>query len=158
MANTDADPTKPSLPVVPAIDIQNPEKTITGFLGWIQQQKEISQKKGEKWGWLFAVIAAVIVFIGMAVTAYKAWAQGREVASLKHELDVLNEQKHRDEMNALITNKENEQKEWFKKVDVTTKEISDLKSRLAQAEANRQLEINKINKVTTWEEVDKLIK
>ena len=127
-----------------------------GVLGWVQKEKEKSKAEGKPWGWVMGLIAAVVVFIALAFAAYTAWKKGREIAKLKHKIDVDEEKKLQVEADAKISklvlekaNLESEATQLWAKIIKTKAEIT-------KVELERKKLNEKIDKITSWEDVDKL--
>ena len=77
-------------------------KDIDGLLGWVQKQKDKSEKDGKPWSWILALIASLLVFLPLAFAAYGAWKKGREIAKLKHKIDVDEEAKRRERVREIM--------------------------------------------------------
>jgi uncharacterized protein HemX len=143
--------TKKEDPKTPALE------DFKGVLGWVESKKKESQSSGKPWGWLMGLIAALVVFIALSYSAYVAWKKGREIAKLKHKIDVDKEGKTQAEVNS-------------KKLDPLSKEAADLrekakdlesriennKDKIKSLEEERKSLNNKIDKITSWEDLDNL--
>ena len=129
---------------------------IKGLLGWIEGKKEESKSSGKSWTWVMGLIAAAVVFIALAYAAYTAWKQGREIAKLKHKIDVEDEKKQQVEADMKI----NINKEGHAKLVVEAATLGNIieegKKQIGELEAERKAINSKIDRVTSWEDVDKL--
>jgi len=128
-----------------------------GVLGWVQKKKEESKASGKSWSWLIGLLAAVVVFIALAYAAYTAWKKGREIAKLKHKIDVDEEEKIQAEIDAKklhpLSNRINELAEKAKKLEA---KVEKGKEEIRKLEEERKKLNNKIDKITSWEDVDSL--
>jgi predicted nucleic acid-binding Zn-ribbon protein len=140
------------------VDLSTVEKKLDGILGVLQAKKEESQKNGTSWSWVTAAIAALLAFIGLAFAAYDAWKKGREIAKLKHEKDVAEEAKQKAEIEVKLTAEAELQKARQLLISNIEKTIVGLEVQIAEAEKERQAIHAKIDQVTSWDDLDKLIK
>jgi septal ring factor EnvC (AmiA/AmiB activator) len=130
------------------------KKQLNGIAGWVQTKKEESAKSGVSWGWITAAIASILAFVAMAFMAYEAWKKGREIAALKHKVDVDEEMKKQAEINVKISTEEHtikSQKDFIKGME---KQIDSVKREIADIDKERLLIHDKISKVTSWEDLD----
>jgi len=139
-------------------DLEEVKKKLDGLLGAVQTKKEESQSSGSPWGWVTAAIAAVLAFVGLAFAAYDAWKKGREIAKLKHEIDVQEEMKIQAEIRAKLTTEEQLQKSQKMVADQLSKQIEQTKAQILLVEQERQAIHAKIDKVTSWADIDSLMK
>lgn len=139
-----------------ADDLTEIKQKLDGLLGAVQAKKEESQKSGTQWGWVTAAIAAVLAFVGLAFAAYDAWKKGREIAKLQHEKDVEAEAKQRAEIEAKLAVEESRQKTQLLLVENHAKQIAKLESEIAEKEKERQAIHAKIDKATSWSDLDKI--
>lgn len=147
-------------------DIADPEsvkKTLDGILGWIEQKKAVAQQPvsqtstAKPWGWVLGLIAAVLVFLALAFAAWQAWKKGREIAKLKHELDKKKEEERQARVNAELSKLSSEREKYEKEAAAIKDRIEDTKKDLVKLEAERVAAHDKIDKVTKWEDVDRLM-
>lgn len=129
----------------------------TGVLGWVERKKEESKKSGEPWGWLMALVAAVVVSISLAYAAYVAWKKGREIAELKHKIDVDEEKKIAAEADAKLATIEEESKKLEKEAKQLQEKIDSAKNDIRKLESDRLAVNTKIDKITSWEDVENLM-
>jgi len=134
------------------------QETLKGLLAWVQQKKEESQQQGQPWGWVMAVIAAVIVFVTLAFAAYEAWKKGREIAQLKHQLDKEAEARLQAEIDAKVTAEQEQQRAFQAQVVEHQKKIDTLTKEIVVLEDKRRAENQKIDKITSWEDLDEIIR
>ncbi len=127
-----------------------------GILSWLEKKKTADSNSGSPWGWVTGLIAAAIAFFSIAIFAYKAWSKGREIAKLKHKVDVIEEDKIKALADKII------QKEFFKKVKLESdiKELENKKifieKKVNDLHSERLAYEDKINSIKSWDEVDKL--
>jgi septal ring factor EnvC (AmiA/AmiB activator) len=135
---------------------ENKDQSITGLLGWVQQKKEESQEKKEPWGWVTALLVTILAFFALALAAYDAWKKGREIAKLKHELDVKEEEKTQAEISAAIARQDQIQKAQKELAANLEKQIEKTKSQIEVVEQERKDIHVKIDKITNWSDLDAL--
>lgn len=138
-------------------DLQEIKTKLDGLLGVVQAKKEESQSSGTPWGWITAAIATILAFIGLAFAAYDAWKKGREIAKLQHEADVQAEAKVRAEIDAKLATEASTQKAQQMVAEQMAKQIESTKAQILLVEEERKAAHAKIDKVTSWVDVDKLI-
>lgn len=133
------------------------KKQLSGIAGWVQTKKEESAKAGTPWGWVTAAIASLLAFVALAFMAWDAWKKGREIAALKHKVDVDEELKKQAEINAKISTEQHKvdaQQVYAKEME---KQIDSVKKEIAEIEKERLLIHEKIDKVTNWNDLDKFL-
>jgi len=138
-------------------DLTEVKQKLNSLLEAVQSKKEESQKSGTSWGWVTAAIAAILAFVGLAFAAYDAWKKGREIAKLKHEMDKQEELKIQAEINAKITAESDVQKSQRMVAEQLAKQIEKTKKEIIALEKERLSVHNKIDKVTSWADIDKLM-
>jgi cell division protein FtsL len=127
-----------------------------GLLGWVQQKKAESQKDGTPWGWVMAAVAAVIVFCTLAFAAYDAWKRGREIAKLKHQIDVQEEAKKKAEVDIKLSKETTFQLVQQRFITTMEAYIRRDKTIIAEIEKERQNLHTKIDQITDWSDINKL--
>lgn len=138
-------------------DLNEVKQKLNSLLEAVQGKKEESQKSGTPWGWVTAAIAAILAFVGLAFAAYDAWKKGREIAKLKHEMDKQEELKIQAEINAKITAESDLQKSQQMVAEQMAKQIEKTKTEIIALEKERLAVHDKIDKVTSWTDIDKLM-
>lgn len=154
MGDPNKDPTvkRPSQPEIKPPDLED----FKGVLGWVQGKKEESKAEGKPWGWVMGLVAAAVVFIALAIFAFKAWQRGREIAKLKHKIDVDEEAKKQAEIDMKININKKEHAKLVVEAATLGNLIEEGKKQIKEIEAERKRLNSKIDKVTSWEDVDKL--
>lgn len=140
------------------------KEALNGVLGWVQQQKEKAEKKvaqnpGSKhWGWILGIIVAVSVFVALAIAAYSAWKKGKEVAKLKHQIDVDKEKREQAKADAAVAKNEDERKKLEKEVEVILERIESNDLKIDKLKEGRDKRLKEINEVTSWDDLDKIMR
>jgi len=127
---------------------------IEGVLGWVDKRQEESKASGKSWGWVMGLIMAVIVFFALAYAAYTAWKKGKEIAKLKHKIDVDKEKQKQAEVDAELQKNAVEKARLQVEADNLQKKIEKTQSEIEKIEAARKAEQAKIDKITSWEGMD----
>lgn len=144
-----------------ADDTQEIKDKLDGILKWVQDQKDKAKETSNSsspWGWVLGLLASALVFLALAFVAWEAWKKGKEIAKLKHQVDVDEEQKRQAEINAKLTSLEDNRKKLEQEAATLADRVKDAKEDIATLEAERQLAHKKIDLVTSWEDVDALLK
>ena len=138
------------------------EKALKGILGWVQKEKQNptpprKSKSGKLWGWVVGIFISILVFFSLAIVAWKAWKRGKEIAKLKHQVDV-NEEKKRWLLidRKLDQNRENQSK-MDEEILSVRHEIEEAKIKIGRAERERVLAHKTIDKISSWADVDHLL-
>ena len=137
-------------------DIEDVKVKLDGLLGWIQDKKTQSEVSKTPWGWLMGSIAAILVFVCLAFLAYSAWNKGKKMAQLLHKVDVDAEAKKKAELDAKISKSVefiSAQEEFIKRMD---KQIAKTGEEIRILEKERLNLTEKIDKVTSWADLDDL--
>jgi cell division protein FtsL len=127
---------------------------IKGLLGWIQKEKVKSKESGKPWSWVMALIAAAVVFISLAMAAYQAWKKGREIAKLKHKIDMDEEAKKQAAVSAAVAKEKDKVKHAEIKASILESKIDIAKEEIRRLEEERKALNKKIDTITSWEDLD----
>jgi cytochrome c-type biogenesis protein CcmH/NrfG len=140
------------------------EDTLKGILKWVQERKVKAENpqvknvtKSSPWGWITGIFVALAVFVALAILAWRAWKKGREIAKLKHELDLRKEQEQQAKTGAALADNQAKREQLEKDAQLLRGESKFLKLEIEKLEQERKLEHEKIDKVTSWEDVDALL-
>ena len=146
------------------------DDTLRGLLKWVQDKKTqqtqqtqqtqapaSSKPSSSSWGWVTGLLVAVAVMVGLAIMAYYAWKKGKEVAKLKHQLDLEKEKKTQAEADKKISESAAKRAKIENEIKVTETKIKEIEVDIAKAENERKSAHAKIDKVTSWEDVDALL-
>jgi uncharacterized protein HemX len=153
MSDSNKDPTvkQPRQNKVPKLE------DFKGVLGWVEKKKEESKASGKPWGWVMGLVAALIVFVALAFAAYAMWKKGQEIAKLKHKIDVDEELKKQAKITEKLQANDIRRAELEKEAADLQNSIDGTKKKVAKIEAERKKEQAKIDKITNWEDVDRLL-
>lgn len=142
---------------------ENVRKTLDGILGWVQKKKvqatnpDSKVTKSSPWGWVVGLVAAVLIFFALAFLAWRAWKKGREIAKLKHQLDLKKEEEFKIKVNATIHANKKQRKQLESKAASLATTVKKIKNDLKKAEEERKLAHSTIDEITSWEDVDKIV-
>jgi len=156
------------------------DDVLQGLLGWVQKQKDAAKEPAASqpvpdpattapqqpqgrtpaspWNWVVGLIIAAVVFIGLAFLAYYLWSKGKELAKLRHEKDVAEETKHQAEVQAGLTVLDEKREALELVAHQAEGRIETLRMAIQRAETERQAAHARLDTVTSWDDVDKLIK
>lgn len=128
---------------------------------WVQEQKgDVASIKNQKtpenpWPWLIGFGITVVIFFGLSILSLVLWKKGREVAKLKHQQDVVREE--REQLKSQMRLEELEKRKEIIKNTIRKKAASIIEndSKIAKLEKERQRIKEKIDAITSWEDVDR---
>jgi septal ring factor EnvC (AmiA/AmiB activator) len=138
------------------------DKAVKGVLGWIEKRKAQSKAStvapaSKPWGWVVGLIVAVVVLVSLALVAFWAWRKGREIAKLKHQIDVDKERKIEAKVDAELARDEAEKKKLDAEALRLKVKIDRTKDEVRHLEAERKAAHAKIDTITSWADVDALL-
>lgn len=139
-------------------ELEDVKTQLDKLLDWAKSKKEESDVSSSPWKWILAAVAAVLVFCALSYMAYTAWNKGKELAKLKHQIDVAEESKKKAELEAKIATSEAIAAANLLFVQKTEKHVEKLKGEVDQIEKERLNLTEKIAKVTSWSDLDSLRK
>jgi uncharacterized protein HemX len=158
---------------------QKIDDVLQGFLGWVQKQKDAAKEPvatqpapdpattpaqpqgrtpASPWNWVVGLIIAAVVFIGLAFLAWYLWSRGKELAKLRHEKDVAEETKHQAEVQAGLTVLDEKREALELEAYQAEGRIETLRMAIQRAEAERQAAHARLDTITSWDDVDRMIK
>lgn len=139
------------------------EKTLGGILGWVQKKKAEAEDpnttatKSSPWGWVVGLVVAVLIFFALAFLAWRAWSKGREIAKLKHELDLRKEEEEKAKANAELEQNKKSRRVLESRATSVTAAVEKIKEDIKKAEGERKLAHETIDEITSWEDVNKIV-
>lgn len=139
------------------------EKTLDGILGWVEKKKHepksrsAAQQPSKPWGWVVGIFASIMVFVALSFLAWRAWKKGREIAKLKHKMDVAQEEKRWLEIDKKLTQNAEMREELEKETADLQKRIDHSKNLIVELEKERKEAHSTIDKVSSWADVDRII-
>lgn len=139
---------------------QQDDIDLTGTLGSIANSLT-NYKNDEttgKAGWIAAGIAIVLALIAVAVLAYQAWVNGKERAKALHEAAVRAEEAHQAEVDAKLAEDQVKIDAALAEAQKARDEVLNLQKRAEDLEAERVRINSQIDKITSWEDVDAIVR
>jgi len=159
---------------------QKTDDVLQTLLGWVQKQKDAAKEPAatqpqpdpaattpaqpqgrtpsSPWNWVVGLIIAAVVFSGLAFLAWYLWSKGKELAKLRHEKEVAEEAKHQAEVQSKLTVLEDKRQALELEAHQAEGKIETLRMAIQRAEAERQAAHARLDTITSWDDVDKLIK
>ena len=132
-----------------------------GLLGWVEKKKQAAQvplnRTGKPWNWLTGMMMVVVAVLGIALLAWRAWQRGKEIAKLRHKLDVDKASEHQAEVNAKLASNAEEREALQEQAKNIKERIEKTQIEIIRLETERRSSHLEINKATKWEDVDKII-
>lgn len=125
------------------------------IVGWLGTLKGKANSSGSVKKWILYAIIAIVAFFVVAYLSNRAFRKWKELAELKHKMDVLKEEKHQAE----VAKKVEQIQEKIEKHDETIKqkqtEIDVVDSKIVELNEKWELEREKIKAIQNWDELDK---
>lgn len=134
-------------------------KTLKGILALVEKKKaaaKTSASPSKPWGWVMGLILTVLVFVALAFAAWQAWKKGREIAKLKHKIDVDVEARMRAAVQAKLKSSKEEQARVKREALALRIAIEKDREKIKKLEEERKAIHAKIEAVTSWEDLDNL--
>lgn len=120
----------------------------------ITQRKEASEENNSSGGWVGALIASILVFVITGVLGFVAWSRGKELAKLKHEKAVREEEAHQARVAAKIAATTERRDEAIARADEAAIRVQELQERRKKLEEDYNEARKRIRDVTTWDGID----
>lgn len=135
-----------------------------GIVKWVEDKKKQAENpnnknvsKSKPWGWFIGIFVSILIFFVLAFYAWKAWKNGRKIAILNHELDVIKETKQKKEIDEKLEKNTLERLKNDIEIKVLESKIKLIKGKIIKLENDRLRTHELIKNITTWEESDKLL-
>lgn len=128
------------------------------LLDVVQNYKSNEQSGSNTGGWIAGLVVLVIALIGVAIFAYQQWKAGKERAKLLHERAVALEQQHQAELDHELAEKEAEKQAHLDAALEAYKRASEIDKRRAELVKVRDEARAKIDRITSWEDVDAIVR
>jgi flagellar biosynthesis component FlhA len=133
-------------------------KTLEGLLAAVEKRKATPEGKSGSWGWVAGLILSVLVFVALAFAAWQMWKKGKEIAKLKHKVDVDKEKEEAAKAAAEVAKSEEEREKLEREALRLSVKVEAKKRIINWFEKERKDTHAKIDAVTSWEELDELTK
>lgn len=130
--------------------------TLDKLVGVVQNYKQ-QDSKGSG-GWIAAAIAGIVALISIALLAFNAWKKGKETARLLHEKAVEEEKERQATEDAIIAETREKQDEAAARAMEHLAEVTRLAEEAGQVEAERRRAHELIDQITSWEDIDELVR
>ncbi len=130
--------------------------TLDKVLEAIQGYKQ--KKQAGSGGWIAAVITGVLALIAIAVFAWQAWKAGKERAKLLHEKAVREEEEHQARVDADLAEDQATKDSALQVADELQKEVDRLQEEADHLEAERVRARETIERISSWEDVDEIVR
>jgi predicted Holliday junction resolvase-like endonuclease len=108
--------------------------------------------------WISTIVVGVLALIAIAIYAYQALKAGKETAKLLHEKAVLEEDAHQAEVDERLAESEEEKVQALESVESLKEKIQELEDAALEFEAKRVVAHKLIEKISSWEDVDEIIR
>jgi len=128
------------------------------LLGVVQAHKQDENTQAGNGGWIAGLVVAVLALIAVAIFAWQAWQAGKETAKLLHEKAVQKEAEHQALVNVLLANEQETKDNALAAVEVARDEIKRLEEEAVRLEETRQRARDAIDKISSWEDVDAIVR
>lgn len=108
-------------------------------------------KREETAGWISTLVTLVVALVMGAIAVYAAWKSGKEVARLRHEKDVEEENRREAELHSATQGLQEERLLALRKAAEHRARVDQLNGQIAVVEAQRQSRLAQIDQITSWE-------
>jgi len=132
------------------------EEKLDKILDTVQDFKKKDQ--AGKGGTIAAIVAGILALVAVAIFAWKAWQAGKERAKLLHEKAVLEEKEHQADVDAELAECIDRRGELLDEALTLREEIHALEDAATRLEQERRAARNMINKISTWEDIDEIVR
>jgi uncharacterized membrane protein YhiD involved in acid resistance len=105
-------------------------------------------------GWIGALIAAILVMIAAAIFGFIAWSKGKELAKLKHEKAVSEEQEHQANVDSVIAVNEDIRRKALVKAAAAREKTKELEKARVKVEEDHREARKRIDEITSWDDVN----
>ena len=126
---------------------------VDSLMGAVQGYKA-KEQSGSGAGWIGAAIAGILGLIGIAIFAFQAWKSGKELAKLKHEKAVREEEEHQAKVDIEIATNEDERQKAIQEADGAGKRIEALELERQRLEGEHREHRERIDAIASWDDVD----
>ena len=104
--------------------------------------------------WIFGSIAVIIVLVIVFVYSIREALRQREIARLRHERDLLEEQARQQPVNTQLAGLAEEQGDHTTAAQEATQRAAELSRKAELLEVEHQRNLDLINSIKSWDEVD----
>lgn len=118
--------------------------------------KHQGEKKSSK-GWIFAVIAAILAAVAIAILYWRLRRRGKELAKLKHERDVTAELEIQAQVAAEVAENSAQVEAALERVDEANLDLAIIEQEIRDVEARQEHTAGVIHALRTWEDVDRYL-
>lgn len=121
-----------------------------------QYQKETDT--GGKKRWIFGLLGVILAVVAGAVVYWKLWKQGKELARLRHQQDVIKEQEVQARVKVLLEANSLAKEKLTTKIHNARAEQVIIQNELALLEESTARQRAILSSLQSWEEIDTFIK
>lgn len=108
--------------------------------------------------WIFGFLAVLAILLVIVVFSVREALRQSEIATLKHQRDMLQAQADRRTVDAEIESLEDKKAEHVKAADSAQRRANELSRQVDVLEAQNQKNIEIINSIRSWDDVDARIR
>lgn len=119
-----------------------------------QNEKE---KESKNTGWVAPVVVGVLVLLMAAFFGFFAWRKGRELAKLKHEKDVADEEALQAAADARLAQDQAERDEAAQRLTDAAQRVQELEERIAESKEKYEETRKQLDRITNWDDVDQYL-
>ncbi len=138
-------------------NLSDAKGTLDKLTGWVKGQGKKQQSRKAPWAWITTLLVGAVALFAVGFMYWRSWKQGRALAKLKHERDVVEQNKARAEVtDAMAVNE--------KKIRTHSLEIERSKHRIKRLDVDlgkitdETIETHeKIDLLKNWRDVDRYL-
>jgi hypothetical protein len=130
-------------------------KTIVDKLsGWIKGQGDKQSKRKSPWKWVTGLLVGAVALFTIGFMYWRAWKQGRELAKLKHQRDVADEEKKQAKITEAMA--ANDAKASLHSLEAKKAElkVEKIDMELRNIEHDKRITNSEIGNLKNWRDID----
>lgn len=131
------------------------KSVVERVVDWANSQGGEQKSRSRPWRWVVGLGIGAVVLFFIAFLTWRAFRQGRELAKLKHERDVGEQNKIRAEKEMLLEANERDISKYNAKVWELRGEIKRIDDGIEAVEEENRRAKESIDALQTWDDVDK---
>lgn len=136
--------------------MEEDKSVLDKLLGVVQGYK--SNQQTGKGGWIATAVVGILALIAVALFAWQQWKAGKERAKLLHEKAVREEEAHQATVDVELAENQQAKEDALQQAHDLQEEVARLEDQTEKLEARRQAARAAIDKISSWEDVDAIVR
>jgi hypothetical protein len=136
----------------------NPEKLMLDKLAdWVKGQGEPQQERARPVSWVTGLVIAAIAMMAIAFFYWRSWRQGKKLAKLLHEKDVLEQKAIQAEIDSKIKKTNIEAARRRRAASEAWVKAKELDEQIRAATERKTRTTEEIDALKNWRDVDRYL-